>query len=55
MVRISDPWRGNMSTDVGVILLAAQAPWWEPCYATGYHASTRGYLFRQEACEDLGR
>ena len=25
-------------------LLAAQAPWWEPGAATGYHALTQGYL-----------
>ena len=25
-------------------LLAAQAPWWEPGSATGYHALTQGYL-----------
>lgn len=25
-------------------LLAAQAPWWEPGSATGYHAITQGYL-----------
>lgn len=25
-------------------LLAAQAPWWEPGTASGYHAVTQGYL-----------
>ena len=25
-------------------LLAAQAPWWEPGTASGYHAITQGYL-----------
>ncbi len=24
--------------------LAAQAPWWEPGTASGYHAITQGYL-----------
>ena len=27
-----------------VSLLAAQAPWWEPGTASGYHASTQGFL-----------
>ena len=27
-----------------VTLLAAQAPWWEPGSASGYHALTQGYL-----------
>lgn len=51
-------------------LLAAQAPWWEPGTASGYHALTQGYLvgevvrraagcsigtfFRQELAEPLG-
>lgn len=51
-------------------LLAAQAPWWEPGSAPGYHAITQGYLvgevvrritgrslgtvFRQEIAEPLG-
>lgn len=51
-------------------LLAAQAPWWEPGTASGYHASTQGWLlgelvrrvdgrtvgtfFRQEVAEPLG-
>ena len=43
-----------MSTDVGGILLAAQAPWWEPGSTTGYHALTQGYLIRPKANEDLG-
>ncbi len=45
----------NMSTEVGGILLAAQAPWWKPGCATGYYALTQDYLIRQEAPEDLGR
>src|SRR5262249_47847244 len=28
-------------------LLAAQAPWWEPGTASGYHAATQGYLVGQ--------
>jgi CubicO group peptidase (beta-lactamase class C family) len=51
-------------------LLAAQAPWWEPGTASGYHALSQGYLegevvrrvtgrtigafFRQELAEPLG-
>jgi CubicO group peptidase (beta-lactamase class C family) len=51
-------------------LLAAQAPWWEPGTASGYHAITQGYLvgevirritgrtvgtvFREEIAEPLG-
>ena len=51
-------------------LLAAQAPWWEPGTAPGYHAVTQGYLvgevvrriagkslgtvFREEIAEPLG-
>ena len=51
-------------------LLAAQAPWWEPGTASGYHAVTQGYLvgevirritgrtvgtfFREEIAEPLG-
>jgi len=30
--------------DMIVTLLAAQAPWWEPGSASGYHAITQGYL-----------
>jgi CubicO group peptidase (beta-lactamase class C family) len=30
--------------DKMVALLAAQAPWWEPGSASGYHAITQGYL-----------
>ena len=26
------------------VALAAQAPWWEPGTASGYHALTQGYL-----------
>lgn len=53
-----------------VALLAAQAPWWEPGTASGYHALTHGYLlgevvrrvsgrtlgtfFREEVAEPLG-
>jgi CubicO group peptidase (beta-lactamase class C family) len=56
--------------DKVVGLLAAQAPWWEPGSASGYHALTQGYLlgelcrrtdgrtlgtfFRQEIAEPLG-
>ena len=39
-------------------LLAAQAPWWEPGSASGYHALTQGYLVgevvRRVAGESLG-
>ncbi len=51
-------------------LLAAQAPWWEPGTASGYHSATQGYLigeivrritgrslgtfFREEVAEPLG-
>ncbi|HXQ10829.1 MAG TPA: serine hydrolase domain-containing protein [Caulobacteraceae bacterium] len=51
-------------------LLAAQAPWWEPGTASGYHATTQGFLvgevirritgrtvgtvFREEIAEPLG-
>jgi CubicO group peptidase (beta-lactamase class C family) len=39
-------------------LLAAQAPWWEPGTASGYHAVTQGYLVgevvRRVAGESLG-
>ncbi|MDA0365193.1 MAG: serine hydrolase, partial [Chloroflexi bacterium] len=51
-------------------LLAAQAPWWEPGTASGYHSLTQGYLvgevirrvsgrspgtfFREEVAEPLG-
>ena len=30
--------------DTATSLLAAQAPWWEPGSASGYHAVTQGYL-----------
>ncbi len=30
--------------DVATSRLAAQAPWWEPGTASGYHATTQGYL-----------
>ena len=56
--------------DKAVGLLAAQAPWWEPGTAPGYHAITQGYLvgevvrritgkslgtvFREEIAEPLG-
>jgi CubicO group peptidase (beta-lactamase class C family) len=56
--------------DRAVELLAAQAPWWEPGTASGYHALTQGYLqgeivrrvsgrsigtyFREEVAEPLG-
>jgi CubicO group peptidase (beta-lactamase class C family) len=40
-------------------LLAAQAPWWEPGTASGYHAVTQGYLVgevvRRITGESLGR
>ena len=39
-------------------LLAAQAPWWEPGTASGYHAVTQGYLVgevvRRVAAETVG-
>ena len=34
----------NYDWDKVVSALAAQAPWWEPGTATGYHAMTQGYL-----------
>ncbi len=56
--------------DAIVTRLAAQAPWWEPGTASGYHAITQGYLqgeivrrvtgrsigrfFREEIAEPLG-
>lgn len=56
--------------DATVAHLAAQAPWWEPGTASGYHAITQGFLegeivrritgrsigmfFRQEVAEPLG-
>jgi CubicO group peptidase (beta-lactamase class C family) len=56
--------------DKATSLLAAQAPWWEPGTASGYHAITQGYLvgevvrrvtgqtigafFRSELAEPLG-
>lgn len=56
--------------DKSTSLLAAQAPWWEPGTASGYHAITQGYLvgevlrrvtgqtlgtfFRTELAEPLG-
>jgi CubicO group peptidase (beta-lactamase class C family) len=56
--------------DRAVAALAAQAPWWEPGTASGYHALTQGYLegevvrrvtgrtigtfFREEVAEPLG-
>ena len=30
--------------DTCTAILAAQAPWWEPGTASGYHAFTQGYL-----------
>ena len=30
--------------DLATSILAAQAPWWEPGTASGYHAITQGYL-----------
>ena len=56
--------------DKATSLLAAQAPWWEPGTASGYHGTTQGYLvgevvrridgrslgtfFREEIAEPLG-
>ena len=56
--------------DAACSVLAAQAPWWEPGTASGYHAITHGYLmgevvrrvdgrtvgtfFREEVAEPLG-
>ncbi|QXC62693.1 beta-lactamase family protein [Aquihabitans sp. G128] len=56
--------------DKAVSVLGAQAPWWEPGTASGYHALTQGYLegevvrrvsgrtigtfFREEVAEPLG-
>src|SRR5215211_3452351 len=43
-------WQEPMATadlydwDKATSLLAAQAPWWEPGTASGYHALTQGYL-----------
>lgn len=36
-------------------LLAAQAPWWEPGSATGYHAITQGYLIGEIVRRISGR
>ncbi len=36
-------------------LLAAQAPWWEPGTATGYHAITQGYLIGEVVKRISGR
>jgi len=36
-------------------LLAAQAPWWEPGSATGYHAITQGYLIGEVVKRISGR
>ena len=69
-------WEEPMTTadlydwDKATSLLAAQAPWWEPGTASGYHAITQGYLvgevvrrvtgqslgtfFRTELAEPLG-
>ena len=35
--------------------LAAQAPWWEPGTASGYHALTQGYLLGEVARRVTGR
>jgi CubicO group peptidase (beta-lactamase class C family) len=44
--------------DKATSLLAAQAPWWEPGSASGYHALTQGYLVgevvRRVTGESLG-
>ena len=69
-------WEAPMTTedfydwDKATSLLAAQAPWWRPGSAPGYHAITQGYLvgevvrritgkslgtvFREEIAEPLG-
>ena len=69
-------WEAPMTTedfydwDKATSLLAAQAPWWQPGSAPGYHAITQGYLvgevvrritgkslgtvFREEIAEPLG-
>src|SRR5882762_6625144 len=36
-------------------LLAAQAPWWEPGTASGYHAVTQGYLVGEEVRRVTGQ
>src|SRR5215207_5136499 len=36
-------------------LLAAQAPWWEPGTASGYHAITQGYLVGEVIRRAIGR
>ena len=49
----------NYDWDKVVNALAAQAPWWEPGTATGYHAMTQGYLIgelvRRITGKTLGR
>ena len=61
---------GLYDWDAAVANLAAEAPWWEPGTASGYHAITQGYLegeivrrvtgrtigtfFREEVAEPLG-
>ncbi|MGD9751738.1 MAG: serine hydrolase domain-containing protein [Acidimicrobiia bacterium] len=64
------PPEGLYDWDKATSMLAAQAPWWEPGTASGYHAITQGYLlgelvrqvtgqsfgtfFRTEIAEPLG-
>ena len=35
--------------------LAAQTPWWEPGTASGYHASTQGWLLGEVVRRVTGR
>jgi CubicO group peptidase (beta-lactamase class C family) len=52
-------WRDLLDWDVAVSRLAAQAPWWEPGTACGYHAMTFmfliGELVRRVTGASLGR
>ncbi|HEY8548043.1 MAG TPA: serine hydrolase domain-containing protein, partial [Acidimicrobiales bacterium] len=41
--------------DTAVGVLAAQAPWWEPGTASGYHALTQGYLLGEVVRRVTGR
>jgi CubicO group peptidase (beta-lactamase class C family) len=51
-------WRNLLDWDAAVALLAAQAPWWAPGTASGYHAGTFmfliGELVRRATGSSLG-
>lgn len=52
-----DPTTADDLTDARLVCdrLAAQAPWWEPGSASGYHAITQGYLLGEIARRVDGR